>query len=117
MFDMNTKELLKSKSFYRKVLAVSVPVMIHNGITNFVGLLDNIMVGRIGTDEMSGVSIANQLLMVFNLCIFGAVSGASIFGAQFFGKKDYEGMTYTMRFRLYVCLGLCALGITVFLAA
>ncbi|MBP5159486.1 MAG: MATE family efflux transporter [Lachnospiraceae bacterium] len=114
---MNTKELLKSKSFYRKVLAVSVPVMIQNGITNFVGLLDNIMVGRIGTDEMSGVSIANQLLMVFNLCIFGAVSGASIFGAQFFGKKDYEGMTYTMRFRLYVCLGLCALGITVFLAA
>ncbi len=114
---MKTKSLLRDKSFYKKVLAVSVPVMIQNGITNFVGLLDNIMVGRIGTDEMSGVSIANQLLMIFNLCIFGAVSGASIFGAQFFGKKDYDGMRYTMRFRLYVCLGLCALGAAILIFA
>ncbi|MBQ8894734.1 MAG: MATE family efflux transporter [Clostridia bacterium] len=77
-----------------------LPIMVQNGITNFVNMLDNIMIGRVGTPEMTGVAITNQLIFVFNLCIFGAVSGAGIFGAQFFGKGDYEGVRYTFRFKL-----------------
>ena len=34
------------KAFYRRVFGVAVPIIIQNGITNFVSLLDNIMVGR-----------------------------------------------------------------------
>lgn len=67
--------------FYKMLLAIVVPIIIQNGITNFVSLLDNLMVGRIGTEQMSGVAIVNQLIFVFNLCIFGAVSGAGIFTA------------------------------------
>ncbi len=74
--------------------------MIQNGITNFVSLLDNIMVGQVGTVQMNGVAIANQLIFVFNLCIFGAVSGAGIFTAQFHGSGDHEGIRYTFRFKL-----------------
>ena len=66
------------------VLSIAVPIMIQNGITNFVSLLDNIMIGQIGTPQMSGAAIVNQLLFVYNLCIFGGVSGAGIFTAQFF---------------------------------
>ena len=66
------KKYIGDKRFYRMVLAVVVPIMIQNGITNFVSLLDNIMVGQVGTEQMSGVAIANQLIFVFNLCIFGA---------------------------------------------
>lgn len=80
------KKYIGDKHFYRMVLVVVVPIMIQNGITNFVSLLDNIMVGQVGTEQMSGVAIANQLIFVFNLCIFGAVSGAGIFGAQFYGS-------------------------------
>ena len=82
---------VKEKGFYRRVLAIAVPILIHNAITNFVSLLDNIMVGQVGTTQMSGVSICNQLFLVFNLCIFGAVSGAGIFTAQFYGSRDMEG--------------------------
>ena len=67
------------------LLRIAFPIMIQNGITNFVALLDNIMIGAVGTDQMSGVSIINQLIFVFNLCIFGAISGAGIFSAQFYG--------------------------------
>lgn len=77
--------------FYKKTLSVAVPIMIQNGITNFVGLLDNIMVGRVGTEQMSGIAIVNQLLIVFNLAIFGAISGAGIFTAQYYGAGDDEG--------------------------
>lgn len=74
------------KQFYKMVLTVAVPIMLQNGITNFVGLLDNIMVGQIGTEQMSGAAIVNQLIFVYNLCIFGGVSGAGIFTAQYFGQ-------------------------------
>lgn len=104
------RKLIGDKSFYRRVLAVAVPIMIQNGITNFVGLLDNIMVGRVGTEEMSGIAIVNQLLFVFNLAIFGALSAAGIFGAQFYGSGDQKGVRHAMRFKLYISCLLVIIG-------
>ena len=103
------------RTFYRRVVAVAVPILIQNGITNFVSLLDNIMVGQVGTMQMSGVSIVNQLLFVFNLCIFGAVSGAGIFTAQFHGNRNDEGIRHTFRFKILACLLLTVLGCGIFL--
>ena len=76
---MKIRKYIGDKAFYKMVLAVVIPIIIQNGITNFVGMLDNIMVGRVGTEQMSGVAITNQLMFVFNICIFGSVSGAGIF--------------------------------------
>ena len=102
------------KAFYRRVFGVAVPIIVQNGITNFVSMLDNIMVGQVGTLPMSGVSIVNGLIFVFNLCIFGASSGAGIFTAQFFGSKDDVGVRYTFRFKFLVCCLLTVLGILLF---
>ncbi len=96
------KKYIGDRAFYRMVMGIALPIMIQNGFTNFVSLLDNIMVGRVGTEQMSGVAIANQLLLVFNITIFGAVSGASIFGAQYYGLGDREGVRNTFRFKLVV---------------
>ena len=93
---------LGNKAFYKMVLAIAVPIMIQNGITNFVSLLDNIMIGRIGTEQMSGAAIVNQLLFVYNLCLFGGVSGAGIFTAQYSGLKDHEGVRQTFRYKLWL---------------
>lgn len=101
------------KNFYKMILLVAVPILIQNGITNFVSLLDNIMVGRIGTEEMSGVAIVNQLIFVYSICIFGAVSGAGIFGAQFYGKGDHQGVRYAFRFKMIVCILLSVLWMSV----
>ena len=108
------KKLIGDKAFYSMVFAVAVPMMIQNGITNFVGLLDNIMVGQVGTEPLSGVSIVNQLLQVYYICIFGGLSGAGIFGAQFFGSGDMEGVRNAFRFKLYVCILLTTAGFLVF---
>ncbi len=109
------QKLFGDRAFYKRVLALSLPIMIQNGITHLVNMLDNLMIGSVGTVEMNGVSIANQLLFVFNLCIFGAVAGAGIFGAQFQGLGDHQGIAHTTRFKLYFCLLLAGLGIGVFL--
>lgn len=105
------------RKFYMMVLAIAVPIMIQNGITNFVSLLDNIMIGRVGTEQMSGASIVNQLIFVYNLCIFGGVSGAGIFTAQYFGQKDHEGVRQTFRYKLWMALILTVGTIILFLTA
>ena len=109
------KKYIGNAAFYKMALAVAIPIMIQNGITNFVSLLDNIMVGRVGTEQMTGVAIVNQLIFVFNLAIFGAVSGAGIFGAQYYGKGDWDGVRQTFRFKLLVCTALTVLGAGIFL--
>lgn len=101
-------KLFGDRAFYRRTLALAVPVMIQNGITSFVSLLDNIMVGNVGTESMAGVSIANTLMFVYNLSIFGAVSGAGIFAAQYFGKGDNDGVRYAFRFKLIASTIICA---------
>ena len=86
------KRLIGTKDFYKKVLWIAIPIMIQNGITNFVGLFDNIMVGQMGPDQMSGVAIANQLMFVLNLWFFGSASGACILGARFLGRCTPAGV-------------------------
>ena len=111
------RKYIGDKSFYRMVLLIVVPVIIQNGITNFVSLLDNIMVGQVGTEQMSGVAIVNQFMTVFNICIFGGVSSAGIFTAQYYGQGSQEGVRNTFRFKFIVCILLTAAATALFLAA
>ena len=108
------QRFIGDRAFYKRIFALAIPIIIQNSITNFVSLLDNIMVGQLGTLQMNGVAIVNQFLFVFNLCIFGAVSGAGIFTAQFHGKQDHEGIRQTMRFKVLVSLLISLLGILLF---
>lgn len=103
------------RAFYRKVFAIMLPILIQNVITNGVSLLDNIMVGRLGTEPMSGVAIVNQLMFVFNLCIFGGISGAGIFTTQFYGSGDEAGIRHTVRMKLYIVMVSVIVFFTVFL--
>ena len=103
------------KAFYKSVLTLLIPIIIQQFITSFVSLLDNVMVGSLGTEAISAASIANQVMMVFNLAVFGGMSGASIFGAQFFGKGDMDGMRHTFRFKLFFGAGVSAAAIVIYL--
>lgn len=109
------ERFIGDKAFYKMVLLIAFPILVQNGITNFVSLLDNIMVGQLGTEQMSGVAIVNQLINVFNICIFGAVSGASIFSAQFYGQGNQEGVRNTFRFKVICCTLITLIWIGIFL--
>lgn len=109
------KSLIGDREFYRRLFAVMVPVLIQNVITNFVSLLDNIMVGQIGTEPMSAVAIINQLIFVFNLCVFGGTAGAGILAAQFYGKGDHEGVRDTFRMKLMISAVTVAAALGIFL--
>ena len=109
------QKFIGDKAFYKRFFLVAIPIIIQNGISNFVNLLDNVMVGQVGTLPMSGVSIVNGLLFVFNLCVFGASSGAGIFTAQFHGSRDHDGIRHTFRFKVFICTAISFLGVGIFL--
>ncbi len=107
--------MLKNEvSLSRRFWTIAIPFIVQNGISTFVSLLDNIMVGSVGTLQMSGVSIVNQLILVFNLCITGGTASASIFTAQFYGSADHKNIRHAFRFKLLFCLALGILGICAF---
>ena len=81
------KKLIGSKAFYKTVFMIALPMIIQNTITNFVSLLDNVMVGQLGTAQMSGVSVVNQLIFIFNLAVFGISSGAALYAAMELSKR------------------------------
>ena len=106
------KKFIGTKAFYKSVLVILIPLVIQQGISSAVNLLDNLMVGSLGEESLSAVSVVNQILMVFNLAIFGGLSGVGIFGAQFAGKGDVDGMRQAFRAKMYFGMAVCVIGIT-----
>lgn len=100
---------------YKKALNLAIPMMIQSGITNAVGLVDNLMVGSIGTESMTAVSIAGQLMFVFSLAVFGGLSGPGIYGAQYYGQKNDEGVKNVFRLKWWIAMTITIVGIAIFL--
>ncbi len=107
-------KFIGDRKFYKSVFAIALPIMAQNGISSFVNMLDNLMVGRIGTEQLSGVSIVNDLMFVYQLCLFGAISGAGIFTAQYFGQKNTIGVRDTFRIKIVICGIIMLLGLGIF---
>lgn len=107
--------LIGDRAFYGQVIAILVPLIIQNTVTNVVGLVDNVMIGSVGTLQMSAVAIVNQLLFIFNLCIFGGMAGAGIFAVQYAGAKDNKGIRYCFRMKNYIAVAMLICAAIVFL--
>ena len=110
-----TKNMNEKESIYKRALVLAIPMMIQNGITNMVSLIDNVMVGSLGTEQMTAVSIVGQLIFVFNLAIFGGISGPGIYGAQYYGQRNTEGFRHTFRIKIWICIACLILGLAVFI--
>ena len=103
------------KAFYKMILVIALPIVIQSLFTNFVAMLDNVMVGKVGTDQMTGVAVVNQLFFVFNLAVFGGMSGAGIFSAQYFGRNDHKGVRNVFRMKFIIGLIVIAISLSVFI--
>ena len=110
---MKVNALIGDRAFYKRALAIALPIILQNALTNFVSLLDNMMIGALGTESMSGAAIVNQILLIFNLAVFGGMSGIGIFSAQYFGSGDQRGVRHTFRFKLLAALLISAVGAAV----
>ena len=110
------KRYIGDKPFYRRMLTIATPIILQNFITNFVSLLDNVMVGQLSTAQLGGVTIVNNnLLFIFMLTLYGGAAGAGIFTTQYYGKGDNAGIRHTFRFKLLISALITAVGLALFL--
>ena len=81
-------KVFKDKAFLKSLWILALPITLQSFITSSLNLIDNVMVGRLGEEAIASVGLANQFIFIFSLCIMGVNAGASVFMAQYWGKKD-----------------------------
>ena len=108
------KHLIGTKNFYKTLIAVAAPLVLQQLITTSVQLVDNVMVGKLGEQAIGSVSVVNQLYFVVILITFGAMGGAGVFSAQYFGSKDFEKLRQTFRFKIIIGFMVALLSFVIF---
>ncbi len=111
---MKMKSLIGDRAFYKHLIAVAAPLVLQQLITTSVQLVDNIMVGKLGESAIGSVSIVNQLYFVVILITFGAMGGAGVFSAQYFGSKNFGKLKQTFRFKILIGLLIAVVSFIVF---
>ena len=91
-----TRERLLPPHFSRTLLTIALPIILQNLMQSLVNMLDTIMVGRLGAVAIAAVGLGNQIFFLLNMILFGMASGAAIFVAQYWGKKDIGGIRRTL---------------------
>ncbi|MDR1388952.1 MAG: MATE family efflux transporter [Treponema sp.] len=97
--------LFDDKDFFRALFTLAVPIMLQNLINSFVNMVDTVMIGMLGTVEIAAVGLGNQVFFLFTMILFGICSGGAIFTAQFWGKKDIEGIRKNTGLCLFLNVG------------
>ncbi len=108
------KRLIGTKAFYTAVIAIVIPIMLQQGLTSFVSLLDNIMVGRLDADSIAGVAVSNQIIFLFITVTIGGLAGPGIFVSQYFGAKDDEHLRQSFRFKVILALSVTVIAMLIF---
>lgn len=103
------KELREDKSFLRKVVAISVPIVLQQLLTNLLNLIDTLMIGRLGESTIAAVGLANKVFFVYTLLTFGISSGAAVLQSQFYGKNDIKNIQKVQGIALVLSLSAAVL--------
>ena len=86
------KELIKSRQFWRSLLTLVIPIAIQNFLSSAVNSVDVLMLGYVGQNELSAVSLANQFAFLLFGVLFGLNSGITILASQYWGKRDTDSI-------------------------
>lgn len=95
---------VKDKKFYRTALMLALPIVLQNMITIGVNIMDTVMLGEYGEIQLSGSSLANEFINIFQILCMGMGGGAAVLTAQFWGKKDIVSLRRAVTIMLRICL-------------
>ena len=75
-------------SFYKHMLAITIPIALQNVISLSVNMMDTIMLGQLGDVAIASANLGGQLFTILDVLGFGFASGAAVLISQYWGKKD-----------------------------
>lgn len=74
--------------FIKTLMVLATPIILQNLISASLNLLDNIMIGHLGVNEIAAVGLSNQYYLLFYYTVMGISLGAGVFMSQFWGRRD-----------------------------
>lgn len=86
------------------LISISIPIIIQNLIGSSLNMIDTLMIGQVGENEIAAVGIANQLYLLILWGFTGICGGGMIFMSQFWGQKDMVRIRKTLAFVLMTAL-------------
>ena len=101
--------LHQPKGFYKHLFLLALPVIVQNLITTSLGFLDTFMVGLLGSEQMSAVTVANVPIFIIQLIVFGLQSGSSVLISQYWGRGDRESINRVMGIGFMIAGGVSVL--------
>ena len=95
----------KDRSFYRSLVTLAVPISLQNLITFGVNFADNLMIGSLGDNAISGVYVGGQLQSVVQMFVGGIEGAILILAAQYWGKRDTASIRKVVSIGVKFALG------------
>ena len=95
----------KDRSFYRSLILLAVPISLQNLVTFAVNFADNVMIGSLGDDAISGVYVGGQLQSVVQMFVGGIEGAILILAAQYWGRKDRDSIRKVVSIGVKFALG------------
>ncbi|HHX59740.1 MAG TPA: MATE family efflux transporter [Epulopiscium sp.] len=103
-------EIFNDKSFYKKLMIIAVPIVLQNLIGSSLNMVDTLMIGAVGENQLAAVGIANQFFLLILMGITGITGGTAIFTSQFWGKKDIVNIRRMLGICLISVVSITAVG-------
>lgn len=101
---LDTKTMMQDKIFLSKAVRIALPVAMQGMLNTVVNLVDNLMIGSLGSTAIASVGLANKVFFVYSLLVFGVVSGSGILAAQYWGNGDVKNIRKVLGLALMIAL-------------
>lgn len=99
---LDTKTMFQDRVFLKKTVTIALPVAMQGMLNTVVNLVDNLMIGSLGSTAIASVGLANKVFFVFSLLVFGVVSGSGILAAQYWGNCDVKNIRKVLGLALLI---------------
>lgn len=89
---MNQAVTIDNKTYFSKLLKIGIPVVFQNFIVIGLNLIDTVMIGKLGEEQLAAIGASNQVYFIFSVSLFGFLSGSAVYTTQYYGAGSREGV-------------------------
>ncbi len=82
--------MMKKESFLASVVGIAIPVGLQSMLQSSFSMIDQLMVGQLGSTAVSAVEVAGRPAFVYSVVLGAVATIAGIMISQYLGMKDRE---------------------------
>lgn len=97
-------DFYSDREYFRLLVKIAIPIALQNAVSASLNMVGSLMIGQKGEVAVASVGLAGQVFFLLNLLLFGIGSGAAMFTAQLWGKRDVPEIRRVLALALILSL-------------